>query len=320
MKKLCCKLSGLWRQAVLGLFAVLLAAAWQPVHAEASAKGIGWYSVHVDGYLALRNAQAYDASNEIGKLYTGDKVVHLESLSETDGYYFVYSYSLKQTGYVNSDYLEYEGLVQDGYREVKVEEGYLALRSAKEYDASNEIGKLYTGDSVLVLNSEDSRYWLVYSLDLLSSGYADCNYLQKTGEDGNNSYYSDNSVGGISTTLVCDMDNQIFSTRYISFLIPDSWLPGITYNYYEDRIDFYCTAVKNAPGAEDGFLCSIYRSTGSSDYSEATFLDYTDGYNYYLRQPTDFRANPNDEENCALYLSMLNDVSEVEDSLVIISE
>lgn len=322
MKKTRCTLFGLWKHVILGLFALTLAAGLRPVNAEASAKGVGSYTVSVNtGYLALRSAQAYDASNEIGKLYTGDKVVHLETPSETNGYYFVYSYSLKKTGYVNSDYLLYDGMVQDNFWTVKVDQGYLALRSEKAFDSSNELGELYTGDSVLVLNDGDPKYWLVYSQDLFCTGYVNCEYLQGTGKVNTNSYFSDNSVGGISTNLVCNMDNMVFSTRYISFLIPDSWGAGITYNYYEDRIEFYCSAVKNASGLEDGFLCSIYRMTGQeTSWDGVTVLGYSDGYNYYLRQPTDFRANPNDEENCAVYRSMFADVSSVENSLVIISQ
>ncbi len=321
MRKTGCGWFGLWRQVALGLLALLLAAGLRPVRAEASAKGIGRYTVSVDGYLALRTAQAYDASNEIGELYTGDTVIHLETPGEKDGYYFVYSDSLGKTGYVNSDYLEYDGMVWDNFWTVKVDEGYLALRSEKAFDSANELGKLYTGDVVLLLKEDGPKYWLVYSQDLLLTGYVNCEYLENGDNANSNSYYSDNSVGGISTALVCDMDKKLFSTRYISFIIPDSWGAGITYNYSEDNIEFYCTAVKNAAGLEDGFLCSIFRRPEQETiYDGVTILGYSDGYNYYLGRPTDFPANPKDEENCAIYRSMSADVDQVEDSLVIISQ
>ena len=60
---------------------------------------------------------------------------------------------------------------------VTVQEGYLALRNAKAYDSSNEIGRLYTGDTVQVQDSSDSTYWYVYSPKLGKSGYVNSDYL-----------------------------------------------------------------------------------------------------------------------------------------------
>ena len=61
---------------------------------------------------------------------------------------------------------------------VTVADGYLALRNAKAYDDKNEIGKLYTGDTVDVTDSSGSTYWYVYSSRLGKSGYVNKNYLQ----------------------------------------------------------------------------------------------------------------------------------------------
>lgn len=44
---------------------------------------------------------------------------------------------------------------------VKVDKGYLALRSEKAYDKNNEIGQLNTGDTVELIEKEDSTYWYV---------------------------------------------------------------------------------------------------------------------------------------------------------------
>ena len=60
---------------------------------------------------------------------------------------------------------------------VSVAKGYLALRTAKAYDSSNEIGELYSGDTVQVQDTSDNTYWYVYSPKLNKSGYVNRNYL-----------------------------------------------------------------------------------------------------------------------------------------------
>lgn len=124
------------------------------------------------GYLALRNAKAYDASNEIGELYTGDVVQLLDTRDAT--YWYVYSPKYGKSGYVNNQYLVSASSEQ---RTVQVNSGYLALRTAKAYDETNEIGELYTGDTVYLMDTSDSTYWYVYSPKLSKSGYVNCNYL-----------------------------------------------------------------------------------------------------------------------------------------------
>ena len=122
----------------------------------------GWaattsYTVTVaDGYLALRNAKAYDDKNEIGKLYTGDTVDVTDSSGST--YWYVYASRLKKSGYVNRRYLANSS----SERYVSVKSGYLALRNAKAFKSSNEVAELYTGDKVQIADASDSTYWLVY--------------------------------------------------------------------------------------------------------------------------------------------------------------
>ena len=137
------------------------------------------YKVQVSsGYLALRTAQAYDYRNEIGELYTGD-TVEVEEYGSGD-YWYVYSSKLNRYGYVNNNYLVYAGC-SESYSNcdytVSVATGYLALRTAKAYDYRNEIGKLYTGDTVSVIDSSDSGYWYVYSSKLNKYGYVNKDYL-----------------------------------------------------------------------------------------------------------------------------------------------
>ena len=56
------------------------------------------------GYLALRNAKAYDDANEIGQLNNGDTVQVQDSSGST--YWYVYSSRLGKSGYVNKNYLQ----------------------------------------------------------------------------------------------------------------------------------------------------------------------------------------------------------------------
>ena len=149
-----------------------------PVTAKESFAGT-MYSVSVSkGYLALRTAKAYDRNNEIGELYTGDMVEVTDTSDST--YWYVYSSKLNKSGYVNRNYLVGAGTGTStaGYSyTVSVSKGYLALRTAKAYDDKNEIGELYSGDTVQVQDSSDSTYWYVYSPKLNKSGYVNRNYL-----------------------------------------------------------------------------------------------------------------------------------------------
>lgn len=131
-------------------------------------------TVHLNsGYLALRTMKAYDSSNEIGQLYTGDTVQILETSDPQ--YWYVYSPKYDLNGFVNKDYLS--GGTAYSVKTISVAKGYLALRSAKSYDTSNEIGQLNTGDTVQVIDSGDSAYWYVYSPKLSNYGYVNKDYL-----------------------------------------------------------------------------------------------------------------------------------------------
>ena len=153
----------------------------------------GWaattsYTVTVaDGYLALRNAKAYDDKNEIGKLYTGDTVDVTDSSGST--YWYVYASRLKKSGYVNRRYLANSS----SERYVSVKSGYLALRNAKAFKSSNEVAELYTGDKVQIADSSDSTYWLVYVPGLGKGGYVNKDYLVKN---------KDNTASAVVTKTV----------------------------------------------------------------------------------------------------------------------
>lgn len=53
---------------------------------------------------------------------------------------------------------------------------YLALRSKPEYDSENELGAMYQGQTVSVLEKE-GKFWYVYSPDLEMYGYTNSDYL-----------------------------------------------------------------------------------------------------------------------------------------------
>ena len=137
------------------------------------------YTVKVKkGYLALRNGRAFKKSNEIGKLNNGDTVIYCPVGTDKNGYWYVYSTRLRKFGYVNSDYLTYKKTFTNNYK-VKVKTGYLALRSKKSFDSSNEKGQMFTGDTVIVLNDLDNTYWTVYSPLLEKTGYTNREYLTR---------------------------------------------------------------------------------------------------------------------------------------------
>ena len=141
--------------------------------------GEGMMTVSVaKGYLALRNAMAYDDKNVIGELYTGDQVQVVDKTSDT--YWYVYAPSLKKYGYVNRNYLTSKDTVSGFTMTVSVSDGYLALRNAMTFDTSNEIGAIYNGEQVKVQDTTNDTYWYVYAPSLGKYGYVNRNYLTGT--------------------------------------------------------------------------------------------------------------------------------------------
>ena len=107
-------------------------------------------------------------------------VIRCKLLDTSDStYWYVYSPKYDKNGYVNRNYLvtDTSSPAPVVTKTVRVTSGYLALRNDTAYDASNEIGKLYTGDTVTVIDSSGSTYWYVYSPKLDRNGYVNKNYL-----------------------------------------------------------------------------------------------------------------------------------------------
>ena len=61
---------------------------------------------------------------------------------------------------------------------VSVASGYLALRNAPSYDASNEFGKLYSGDTVQVVGAASGSYVQVYSMKYNAYGWVNAGFLR----------------------------------------------------------------------------------------------------------------------------------------------
>ena len=162
----------------LALFVFIFATAFMMTTQRTHAAAGTTFQVNVkSGYLAFRSEKAFDKSNEIGQLNTGDLVEVTNRKDST--YWYAYSPKLDKSGYVDKNYIkavESESTSNDSWT-VKVKSGYLALRNTAAYNDSNEIGRLNTGDTVLVKDSSDSTYWYVYSPKLDKYGYTNCNYL-----------------------------------------------------------------------------------------------------------------------------------------------
>ena len=62
----------------------------------------------------------------------------------------------------------------------KVNTGYLAIRSAKSFDSSNELGRMYTGSTVYVVDKSTGTYWYCYQPDMGIYGYVNSDYLVTT--------------------------------------------------------------------------------------------------------------------------------------------
>ena len=229
-----------------------------------------------DGYLALRNAQAYDYNNEIGKIYTGQTVEVYDYNRTSSTYWWVYAPTLGKSGYVNKNYLYGGTVIDDGSSydgttmTVRVSDGYLALRNAKAFDYNNEIGKLYTGDYVNVQDTSDSTYWWVYSPKLGKSGYVNRNYLVGgsdstiTGDE----YTVKVSDGylALRTAKAFDYSNEIGALYSGETVEVIDYLEGTYWWVYSPKLDRY------------GYVNKNYLVT-NSDVSYKTYTVYvTDGY------------------------------------------
>lgn len=101
----------------------------------------------------------------------------MQDSTSNSTYWWVRSSKLNRSGWVNKNYLVGRTSQSRGDYRVKVDKNYLALRTAPAYERSNEIGELYTGDTVTLIRADAGQYWWVYSPKLGREGYVNKDYL-----------------------------------------------------------------------------------------------------------------------------------------------
>ncbi len=114
---------------------------------------------------------------------------------------------------------------------------------------------------------------------------------------------------------------NIFSTDYFSFDIPDIWMEVEFMTLPDtDSITFCCQPAWDAPGSEDGCVCTIVREhedVGADYFPSATYLGEKDGNYFYLLYPTDLRYDPSDEYVADRYNAMLEAAAEIPGTFVL---
>lgn len=160
-------------------------------------------SVAEDENLVILNGTDKSATS-VGLLARGDEVTVLSSADNEMVY--ISAPAMKAFGYVPESKLSKERpkepaketdkqadqviekkyFIQQGSAPAKdsvyyasVQRGYLALRTAQAFDASNEIGQIQNGEEVIVVDSSTGTYWWVYAPTLDKYGYVNSNYLRR---------------------------------------------------------------------------------------------------------------------------------------------
>ena len=125
----------------------------------------GWDLVTYNGKTG------YIHGGNLGDSYTAPK----QTQAQSNNYNSTRAYFDNNFAY-NAQHLPESG---DGCHTVVVNDGYLALRSAPTYDASNELAQLHTGDLVQRLNMNSvGSYIEVYSPKYGISGYVNAGFVQ----------------------------------------------------------------------------------------------------------------------------------------------
>lgn len=180
----------------------------------------------------------------------------------------------------------------DAYQ-VKVETGYLALRSAPSYDSKNELEALYTGDIFYVMYDYDSTYVYGYS-ETGKEGYVNKNYLVE----------AYNIASGIRT---CASEGASYlETDHFSMYLPGD----IPWEY--EVVDNTTISIYYTPAKEDncgGHVVTIKAyDWGDNEYAE--FPDWSiaglsSEKKFVAIYPTDVQFNPEDSVQANEYGRLL---------------
>lgn len=192
-----------------------------------------------------------------------------------------------------------EAKAADAYT-VKVEKGYLALRSKPAYDASNELESLYTGDTFYVMSDYDDTYVYGYS-ESGKMGYVNKNYLEE----------SYNIASGL----------YIRESDGVSFLETDDFtlrLPGDISWAYEvidsDTISIYHTQAR--VDGYGGHVVSIKAyDWGVNDYEEFpswSVAGLNEEKKFIAIFPTDVQVNPEDSVQTREYNRLMDAVNRID--------
>lgn len=165
---------------------------------------------------------------------------------------------------------------------VKVEKGYLALRSAPSYDSKNELESLYTGDTFYVMSDYDSTYVYGYS-DSGKEGYVNKNYLVE----------AYNIANGIQTRA--SQGASYLETDYFSMYLPGD----IDWDY--EVVDNETISIFYTPAKEDDFGGHVVTikayDWGDNEYAEFpawSVAGVSSEKKFVAIYPTDVQFNPND--------------------------
>lgn len=176
---------------------------------------------------------------------------------------------------------------------VKVDSGYLALRSKPEYNSSNELRQLYTGDVFYMVSEYDSTYWYGYSEDQ-TAGYVNKNYLVEDTP----------CVTGIcaGAKIRTSEDASILETDYFELSLPKD-IPWEYQVIDDNAMRFIYTPAKEADYG--GQFLSI-RAFPWSDNSYADFPSWkiaglSSDKKYVAIFPTDLQFDPNDSTQVQEY-------------------
>lgn len=165
---------------------------------------------------------------------------------------------------------------------VKVETGYLAVRSAPSYDSKNELEALYTGDTFYVMNEYDSTYVYGYS-ETGKEGYVNKNYLVE----------SYNIASGIKTRA--SEGASYLETDYFSLYLPGD----ISWEY--EVVNNTTISIFYTPAKEDGYGGHVVSISaydwGDDEYAELpswSVAGLSNEKKFIAIYPTDVQFNPKD--------------------------